>query len=113
MSYSFDIIGVAPVIEFFQHQQQIEISPRRSRAFLGSYHCTLDGFIEATEMVHRKPNWNWDAVVNTIIAFWLEYGDRVNRWKAELEQAEDESLLVARVANVAMLRHEFEALFET
>ncbi|WP_080805229.1 hypothetical protein [Halomicronema hongdechloris] len=112
MSYSFDIIGVAPVIEFFQHQQQIEISPRRSRAFLGSYHCTLDGFIEATEMVHRRPNWNWDAVINAIVAFWLEYGDHVHRWKAELEHADSDSVVVARVANVAWLRDEFETLFE-
>lgn len=60
MSYSFDIIGVAPVLDFFTHQQRMETTPRRSQALLGSPLCTLDAFISATEAVHRRPDWDWD-----------------------------------------------------
>ena len=63
MSYSFDIVGISPVLQFFDHQQRVEKTPNRSRAYLGSYCCTLDAFIEATQIVHRKPDWDWDAIV--------------------------------------------------
>jgi hypothetical protein len=56
MSYCFDIIGVTPVLDFFYYQQNLEQNPKRSKAYLGSYQCTLDGFIQATEMIPKKPN---------------------------------------------------------
>jgi hypothetical protein len=112
MSYSFDIIGVSPVIQFFDHQQREEQHPDRSKAYLGSYCCTLDAFIEATEAIHRKPDWDWDAIVSTIVEFWLSQESDVRRWKRELESAAGESnLLVGRVVNYNRLRSEFEALF--
>ena len=112
MSYSFDIIGVTPVIQFFNHQQQVENTPKRSKAYVGSYLCTLDSFIEATACVHKKPDWDWDEVVSTIVNFWLNQADNVRHWKAELDSAERNSLIVGRIANLNSLRHEYEALFE-
>ncbi|MCC5898801.1 MAG: hypothetical protein JJU32_12925 [Phormidium sp. BM_Day4_Bin.17] len=47
MSYTFDIINILPVLNFFDHQQKVEQTPHRSLAYLGSYDCTLDGFNEA------------------------------------------------------------------
>jgi hypothetical protein len=113
MSYSFDIIGIAPVLQFFQHQQRVETTHKRSQAFLGSYCCTLDAFIEATEAVHRKPDWDWDAIVGTIVAFWLSQDTDIRHWKQQLAIAQgDQNLIVARVVNYDSLRHEFETLFD-
>lgn len=112
MSYNFDIIGVSPVIQFFNHQQRAESSPRRSKAYLGSYVCTLDAFIEATDIVHQKPDWDWDAIVDKIVEFWLTQEDKVRHWSQALATAEDSSLVVGRVANVESLRGEFETLFD-
>ncbi|WP_017298580.1 hypothetical protein [Nodosilinea nodulosa] len=118
MSYSFDIIGIAPVLQFFNHQQRVETKPDRSQAFLGSYCCTLDAFINATEAVHRRPDWDWDAIVGTMVAFWLRQEKDVLHWKQQLAAAKDDqtlgnqALIVARVVNYDSLRHEFETLFD-
>lgn len=113
MSYSFDIVGVAPVLEFFTHQQRMETKPQRSQAFLGSSICTLDAFISATEAVHRKPDWDWDEIVGKIVEFWLHQEDDVRHWKQRFESAQgQDNLLVGRVVNYTSLRQEFEGLFE-
>lgn len=112
MAYSFDIIGVSPVLNFFTYQQQVERNPHRARAYLGSYVCTLDGFIESTELVAEKPDWDWDDVVSSIVNFWLGHGDSIRHWQKELAQATDQSLIVARVANFEVLRDELEGLFD-
>lgn len=112
MNYNFEIIGVAPIWNFFKHQQSVEQSPERGCAYLGSYDCTLDGFIKATNLVHQRPNWDWDAVVAQMVRFWLHDSDRVSVWKQELEQAKETSLVIARVANFKRLRSEFQSLFE-
>ncbi|MBE9140322.1 hypothetical protein IQ254_24510 [Nodosilinea sp. LEGE 07088] len=112
MSYSFDIIGIAPVLQFFNHQQRLETKRDRSQAYLGSYCCTLDAFIKATEAVHRKPDWDWDAIVGTIVSFWLSQEKDVSHWRKQFAAVGDQNLLVARVVNYDCLRHEFETLFD-
>ena len=111
MTYNFDIVGVAPIWHFFKHQQRVEQSPVRGCAYIGSYQCTLDGFIEATALVHQKPDWDWDAVTAQIVNFWLNECDGLSRWKKELQEAEETSLIVGRVANFKRLRSEFEGIF--
>ncbi len=110
MSYSFDIVGVTPVLDFFYHQQNVEQNPRRSKAYLGSYQCTLDSFIQSTEAIPQKPDWDWDQVVESMIDFWFKHEETIQDWKQELENNNSENLLVARVANVKWLRHEFQYL---
>jgi len=112
MSYNFDIVGVTSAWDFFKHQQCVEQSRDRSCAYLGSYECTLDGFIEATDMVHQKPDWDWDAIVKQMVNFWIKGGDRISRWQEELQRAEETSLIVGRVANFASLRSELESLLD-
>ncbi|MEO0541681.1 MAG: hypothetical protein AAFZ80_12580 [Cyanobacteria bacterium P01_A01_bin.105] len=112
MKYNFDIIGVDSVWNFFQHQQKVEQSPVRSCAYVGSYECTLDGFIAATNLVHQKPDWDWDAVAAQIVNFWLSDNSSLSRWRQELAQAQETCLIVGRVANVPLLRNEFETLFD-
>lgn len=110
MKYNFDIIGVTTVWDFFRHQQTVEQSPDRGCAYLGSYECTLDGLIEATDNIQHKPAWDWDEIVAQMVSFWMRDGDRVAQWKAELQQAEETSLIVGRLANLNSLRSEFETL---
>jgi hypothetical protein len=112
MAYAFELIGISPVLTFFNQQQRLEKTPQRSKAYVGSYECTLDAFIGSTEMIHKKPSWNWDEVISTIIDFWLSHGDSIDHWRYELSQVGNENLLVARVVNMEILRQEFESLFE-
>ena len=110
MNYTFDILGVTPVFTFFNYQQEVENNPRRSMAYLGSPECTLDGLIQATELIPDKPDWDWDAVVKTMVNFWLHHESNIQTWRREMASFCEATLLVARVANTQILRQEFEAL---
>lgn len=112
MSYSFDILGISSVLNFFNDQQRFEQTPNRSKAYLGSPHCTLDAFIASANRVHHKPEWDWEAVTDTMVDFWLRHADTIQHWKSELEAADQESLIVAQVTNVRALRRELESLFQ-
>lgn len=112
MSYNFDIVGVSTVWNFFKHQQRVEKSPERGCAYVGSYTCTLDALITATNLVHKKPDWDWDVISARIVDFWIRDSDRVSQWRQELEQAEETSLIVGRIANLTSLRSEFESLLK-
>lgn len=112
MSYGFDIVGISPTLQFFDHQQRNETSPHRSKAYVGSYVCTLDSFIQATDEVAQKPDWDWDEVVAAMIAFWIHQGDKVRQWRATLEDLEGDNLIVGRVANFDYMRGELEGLFK-
>lgn len=112
MSYNFDIIGISPVLQFFNHQQRLETHPNRSQAYLGSYSFTLDALIEATQSIHRRPNWDWDAIVGKMVEFWLSQEDDVRHWKSQFEAVQGgDNLIVARVINYDSLRHELETQF--
>jgi hypothetical protein len=112
MSYTFDLIGVTPILSFFNYQQQIETSPRRSKAYLGSYDCTIDGFIRSTELIPDRPEWDWDKVVETMVNFWFKHESKIRYWQKELESLGQDNLIIARVANVEILRQEFEHLLQ-
>ncbi|HEY9619842.1 MAG TPA: hypothetical protein V6C78_05710 [Crinalium sp.] len=112
MEYTFELVGVSPVLSFFSYQQEIQTQKRDKRAqYLGSHQCTLDAFISAVEVAPLKRlEWNLDQVVDTVINFWLHNADQVRHWKRRLEDAGAENLLVARVADLNSLKTEFESL---
>ncbi|MEB3174941.1 MAG: hypothetical protein VKN60_07130 [Cyanobacteriota bacterium] len=110
MTYTFDILGVAPVFTFFNYQQDVEQRPERSLAYVASYDCTLDSLIKSTELILRRPDWDWDAVAQTMVNFWLRNPEPIQRWKQELDSLGKDNLLVGRVANVESLRQAFESL---
>lgn len=112
MAYTFEILGITPILTFFNYQQTIEQHPQRSTAYVGSYHCRLDALIQATQHIPHKPNWNWDRVVDVMVQFWLQNEDRVQQWRQELDSLNRDRLLVARVANTDLLRRELNQLFE-
>jgi hypothetical protein len=110
MSYTFDILGVTPILTFFNYQQEVESSPGRSKTYLASYECSLDAFIKSTELIPNKPDWNWDEVIETIVNFWLHNELTIKNWQSQLRSVNNDSFLVARVANFNLIRRELETI---
>ncbi|WP_088891018.1 hypothetical protein [Leptolyngbya ohadii] len=113
MEYTFEIIGVSPILSFFNHQLESgkdKPSAKKCPAYVGSYHCTLDAFIESIEFLPARQQWHLDRVVDTVIQFWLNNGEQIHLWKKRLADAGRDSLLVGRVADLEALRSEFESL---
>jgi hypothetical protein len=114
MEYTFNIVGVSPILYFFEHQQQTQQKVQISGVeYIGTHKCTLDSLLESVETVPAsKKDWKMDEVVDTVIQFWLHNSDIVNYWKSRLDDAGRDSLLVARVADIQALRNEFEFLLQ-
>jgi plasmid maintenance system antidote protein VapI len=111
MKYTFELLGISPVIDFFNHQQKlIEKQPWLGIEYLGTHQCTLDAFIESVENVPPTRHWELDRVVDTVIQFWMNHSECIQYWKVRLKDAGRENLLVARVADFESLQTEFETL---
>lgn len=110
MKYAFDIVGVSPVLYFFNHQQTQQEPKGTGVEYLAAYKCTLDAFLESVETIPPKLEWNLDRVVDTVIKFWLNNSDTIQYWKVRLNDAGRDNLLVARVADIKSLKAEFESL---
>jgi hypothetical protein len=113
MKYTFELLGVSPILYFFNQQQELTLKhPHKGVEYLGSYKCTLDAFIESVETVPSKTDWNFDEVIDTMVNFWLNNSDLIQFWKIRLDDAGKENLLVARVADINGLRHQLEYLLK-
>ncbi|MFN6517949.1 MAG: hypothetical protein RMY29_026165 [Nostoc sp. CreGUA01] len=113
MKYTFDIVGVSPLLQFFNHQQQIWQQPyRQGVEYLGMHTCTLDTFLKSVESVPPQRGWNMDRVVDTVIQFWLNNSDSIRYWKVSLSNAGKDNLLVTRLADITALQAEFESLLD-
>lgn len=111
MKYTFDIVGVSPVWQFFNHQQQSLQKPQpQAIEYLGTHKCTLDALLETVEPVPLKWGWNTEQVIDTVVQFWLNNADNINYWKARLTDAGNDNILVARLADIKALQAEFESL---
>ena len=47
-----------------------------------------------------------------LIQFWLNNSDSITYWKSRLQDAGRDNLLVARLADIQSLRHDFESLLK-
>lgn len=111
MAFTFELLGVSPVLDFFNHQQEYsQRQPQTGAEYLGAYKCTLDTFIESVETVSPKRGWNMDQAVDTVLNFWLNNVETIQHWKQRLEDAGRENLLVARLADFQAIQAEFEHL---
>jgi hypothetical protein len=111
MKYTFEFLGISPVLDFFTHQQNfLEKSSSIGIEYLGSYECTLDAFLESIETVPKKQDWDMDKVVDTVIQFWVNHSEPIRYWKARLDDAGGDNLLVARVADIKSLKMAFDSL---
>ncbi|MBD1833910.1 hypothetical protein NDI37_06980 [Funiculus sociatus GB2-A5] len=112
MKYTFEILGVSPVLYFFNHQQEIiQKDPSIGVEYLGTPKCTLDAFLESVEVVPPKRGWDLEEVLNTVVDFWVNNSENIQYWNKRLKDAGRENLLVARVADFNSLKAEFESLF--
>jgi hypothetical protein len=112
MKYTFNIVGVSPVLHFFNHQQKslVEAQPKGIE-YLGAPTCTLDAFIETVESVPVKESWEMDEVIKTVIDFWMNNPESIRYWKSRLDDAGKDNLIVTRVAEFSALQVEFGKLF--
>ncbi|NJM17291.1 MAG: hypothetical protein HC836_04000 [Richelia sp. RM2_1_2] len=111
MKYTFDIVGVSPIWQFFNHQQQSEENPQSQGVeYLGTHKCTLDAFLETVEPVPSKWGWNMDEVVDTVIKFWMNNSESIGYWKSRLNDAGNDNVIVARIADMKALKSEFNSL---
>ena len=111
MKYTFDIVGVSPILHFFNHQQQSEEkSQNQGVEYLGSHQCTLDAFLETVEPVTSKWGWNRDEVVDTVVQYWMNNSESINYWKSRLTDAGQNNLIVTRLADIKALKSELNFL---
>lgn len=111
MKYTFDIVGVSPILHFFSHQQQSQEKPQSQGVeYLGTHRCTLDSLLETVEPVPSKWGWNMDEVVDTVVQFWMNNSESINYWKSRLNDAGKDNLLVARLADIKALKSELNSL---
>ena len=64
MQYTFNLVGVSPILSFFYQQQQQQEQQTSGIEYLGHRQCTLDMFLESVEMVASKQGWQCDRVVD-------------------------------------------------
>ncbi|MBL1175723.1 hypothetical protein [Pantanalinema sp. GBBB05] len=113
MAYTFEILGVAPVLEFFNHQQTLlHHPPRQAVNYLGAYRCTLDALIQSVETVPPHSGWHLDQAIQTVIDFWMRNTDSVHHWRKRLDDAGAQNLLVSRLSTFEALRSEFDLLLD-
>jgi hypothetical protein len=111
MNYTFELLGISPVLDFFNHQQKfIQKMSSTGIEYLGSHQCTLDAFLSSIATVPPKPDWEMDRVADTVIQFWLNNSEHIRYWNIRLQDAGNQNLLVARVADFKSLQVEFESL---
>ncbi|HEY9648202.1 MAG TPA: hypothetical protein V6C88_17630 [Chroococcidiopsis sp.] len=112
MNYAFEIIGISPILSFFNFQADMQHQrTARGAEYFGTHHCTLDALLEGVQPLPPQRGWNLDQVVDTVINFWINNGEQVGQWRQRLADAGDATVLVARVADLSALKDEFEHLF--
>jgi len=113
VEYTFDILGVSPILYFFNQQQEKVIADSGVGVeYLATPKCTLDAFIDSVQTVSPTKEWDLDGVVQTVINFWMHNPDKIGYWKGRLEDAGEQNLLVARVADMGSLRATFESILK-
>lgn len=111
MTYTFEILGVSPVLYFFNHQQEVtQKEPQVGVEYLGTPKCTLDALIESVETLPPHRGWDYNQLVKTVVDFWINHPDSISLWKDRLQDAGKENLLVSRVGSMKSFRQEFESL---
>ncbi|MGY2945041.1 hypothetical protein [Thermostichus sp. MS-CIW-39] len=111
MVYTFEIIGIAPALQFFHQQQKLAQRPCGVE-YLGTSSCTLDALLGSVEEVPARRGWDLDQLVDAVIRFWCSNPDLVSMWRSRFRDAGRDALLVSRVGHIQSLRQEFEWLLK-
>lgn len=114
MKYTFELLGVSPLLSFFNQQQNLAQQPSQGGVeYVANAKCTLDKFVNSVEEVSPSRGWDLDEVVETVIHYWMNNEESVRYWKERLEDAGTNNLLVARVGDVKGLQTTFELLLSS
>ncbi|WP_017328341.1 hypothetical protein [Synechococcus sp. PCC 7336] len=112
MSYSFELLGVTPILEFFNHQQRLLAQPSQTRLeYIGARRCSLDRFLQQLQDLPPDRNWDPEALAQVAIDYWIGRAPTIQFWTQRLADAGSSCLVVARIGDFNSLRHEFEHLF--
>lgn len=113
MQYTFEILGISPILQFFNWQQSsLQEKPPANVEYLSSHRCTLDAMLSSVEPAARDRRWDFDRAIQTVVDFWLNHADSIRYWHYRLEDAGANNLLIARLADTEGLRQEFELLLD-
>jgi hypothetical protein len=112
--YLFNIIGVASILHFFNHEQAQKAKPQPSGVtYIASYSCSLDAVIQSVENTQFQPNWQQEDILQSVMNFWLANLDSVTHWQQRLQDSGSDTLLISRVADPHSLRQELELVFQS
>ena len=112
MQYTFELLGITPILDFFNHQQTLVSHPHFLRAeYLGVHQCTLDRVLKELQTVPPERNWDLEIVAQVVVNYWIGRAKTVRYWSDRLEDAGCNSLLIARIADLHSLRHDLERTF--
>ncbi|MBE9030889.1 hypothetical protein IQ266_14225 [filamentous cyanobacterium LEGE 11480] len=110
--FTFNIIGVSPVLHFFNYQQkQAQCYYSSGITYLSSHRCSLDAVLRTLDHTDFDPTWKTEDMAKTIINFWLSNLESVTHWQRRLKDADAQTILVSRIAYTEALRYELEDLF--
>ncbi|MGK7906120.1 MAG: hypothetical protein AB4040_02685 [Synechococcus sp.] len=111
MNYSFELIGITPILDFFKHQHSHRVQANKFRAeYIGAYHCSLDRFLHHLQDVPIERKWDFDLLSQAVVDYWIASANSIQYWQSRLKDAGSSCLVVARVADTQALRNEFETM---
>ncbi|WP_071517631.1 hypothetical protein [Geitlerinema sp. PCC 9228] len=110
MKYIFEMIGISSVLHFFNEQQSLRKNKKTGIEYIGSYECSLDAFLRTIDNISQGKDWDMNLVRQATINYWMQNPEQVSFWKARLDDAGAENLLVAKVGDLPSLRAELENL---
>ena len=111
MKYSFELIGITPIIDFFNHQQHKQRQADGIRAeYIGASNCSLDRFLHHLQDVPLERNWDLTLLSQAVVDYWIASAHTIQYWQQRLGDAGSSCLVVGRVADTQALRHEFEVM---
>lgn len=112
--YLFNIVGVASVLHFFNHEQAQKAQSQTSGvAYIASYSCSLDAVMQSVENTRFQPGWQQEDILQSVLDFWLANLDSVTHWQQRLQDAGSDTLLISRVADPTSLLKELELTFQS
>lgn len=112
MKYLFGIVGVAPILYFFEQQQERSSKIHQAQVeYVWSHRCTLDAVLASIEQIPQNHDWILDEVVDSVVQFWMNNLEVIQHWKTRLEDGGKEQVLISRVGDLSSLRNELNFLF--
>ncbi|MFM2431710.1 MAG: hypothetical protein RLZZ511_2923 [Cyanobacteriota bacterium] len=110
--FTFNIIGVTPLLSFFDYQQQ---QTQPGITYFTSQRCSLDAVLRSLAHTDFDPTWDNEAMMQSVVNFWMNNIETITHWQSRLQDADQDvsnrPILVHRLAQPQALRQELETLW--